>query len=340
MIKASVVILNWNGAHFLKQFLPSVTQYSAIPGVEVVVADNASSDDSLDVIRKEFSSVRIIEFDKNYGFAGGYNKALAQLDSEYFILLNSDVEVTQDWLQPLLDFMDTHSEVGACMPKLRAHHDKSSFEYAGAAGGYIDKYGYPFCRGRVFDTIEIDNGQYDSVAEVFWATGACLVIRSQLYLQSGGLDEAFFAHMEEIDLCWRIKKMGYQIFCVPQSVVYHVGGGALPKENPRKTFLNFRNNLLMLAKNLSRKQFISILFIRFVLDGIAAVKFIVDRKFSHVYAIFRAHVNFYLKIPYVLNKRKQLKNKTFQKYNPTGQIKKSLVFQYYIKGKKVFSKVI
>ena len=248
MKRVSVVILNWNGVDMLRKFIPSVIDNSVGEGIEICVADNASSDGSLEMLRTEFPVVRLIELDRNYGFAEGYNRALAQVDAEYVVLLNSDVEVTSHWLEPLLDYMDTHSGTVACQPKLLSWHNKEYFEYAGASGGFIDRYGYPFCRGRIFDVVEKDCGQYDTVTEVMWVTGAALFIRLADYREVGGLDDHFFAHMEEIDLCWRLRSRGKKLVCIPQSVVYHVGGATLKKENPRKTFLNFRNNLLMLYK--------------------------------------------------------------------------------------------
>ena len=254
MIKTAVVILNWNGEAMLRQFLPSVIACSCLEGTEIYVADNASTDASCEVVEKEFPSVRLIRLDKNYGFADGYNYALQKIDAEYAVLLNSDVEVTEGWLQPMVDYLDTHPETVACQPKIRAYRHRNLFEYAGASGGFIDRYGYPFCRGRVFESVEEDKGQYDEVIPVFWATGAALMIRLDVYRNVGGLDGRFFAHMEEIDLCWRLRSRGYQLVCIPSSTVYHVGGATLKKENPRKTFLNFRNNLLMLYKNLPEEE--------------------------------------------------------------------------------------
>ena len=252
MKNIAIVILNWNGASMLRKFLPSVLKYSQ--EAEVIVADNASKDDSLKVMETEFPEVRTIVLDKNYGFAEGYNQALRQVEAEYYLLLNSDVEVTEGWLQPMLTYMDAHEDVVACQPKLRCEWNRSMLEYAGACGGYIDYLGYPFCRGRVFNTVEEDLGQYDTVVPVLWATGAALMIRSKLYWEAGGLDARFFAHQEEIDLCWRLRARGYKIVCVPQSVVYHVGGASLPKQNSKKTFLNFRNNMILLYKNLPDDQ--------------------------------------------------------------------------------------
>ena len=252
-MKTAVVILNWNTEGFLKEFLPSLLHsVQNVDGAEVIVADNASTDGSMTVMKEYFPSVRTIELEKNFGFTGGYNKAFDQIDSEYFLLINSDIEVTEGWLEPLVQWMDTHPECGACAPKLHSWQEREKFEYAGAAGGYIDRFGYPFCRGRVMKRLETDCGQYDFPADVFWATGACLMVRSSLYRKLGGLDERFFAHMEEIDLCWRMQLEGYKVTVVPQSVVYHVGGGTLPASSPFKLFLNYRNNLMMLENNLAK----------------------------------------------------------------------------------------
>ena len=257
-------------------------------GIEICVADNASSDGSLEMLRSEFPVVRLIELDQNYGFAEGYNRALEQVDAEYVVLLNSDVEVTPHWLEPLLDYMDTHSGTVACQPKLLSWHNKEYFEYAGASGGFIDRYGYPFCRGRIFDVVEKDCGQYDTVTEVMWVTGAALFIRLADYREVGGLDGHFFAHMEEIDLCWRLRSRGKKLVCIPQSVVYHVGGATLKKENPRKTFLNFRNNLLMLYKNLPDKELEHVLFIRGILDRVAALVFYLKKDRANARAVMQA----------------------------------------------------
>ena len=252
-MKTAVVILNWNTEGFLKEFLPGLLRsVEKVEGAEVIVADNASTDGSLKLIQEMFPDVRTIALDRNYGFTGGYNKAFAQIESEYFVLINSDIEVTEDWLGPLVEWMDSHPDCGACAPKLHSWQEREKFEYAGAAGGYIDRFGYPFCRGRILGRLETDRGQYDSPADVFWATGACLMVRSEIYRKLGGLDERFFAHMEEIDLCWRMQLEGYRISVVPSSIVYHVGGGTLPATSPFKLYLNFRNNRLMLENNLAK----------------------------------------------------------------------------------------
>ena len=267
-MKTAVVILNWNTEGFLREFLPGLLcSVRDVEGAEVIVADNASTDGSLAVMKDMFPEVRTILLDRNYGFTGGYNKALEQIDAEYFVLINSDIEVTEGWLNPLVEWMDAHPECGGCAPKLHSWHEREKFEYAGAAGGYIDRFGYPFCRGRVMKRLETDHGQYDSPADVFWATGACLMVRASVYKALGGLDDRFFAHMEEIDLCWRMQLAGYKVTVVPQSIVYHVGGGTLPAESPFKLFLNFRNNLLMLDNNLAKT-----LALKHFNDGIPARK--------------------------------------------------------------------
>ena len=292
MKKVSVVILNWNGVGMLQKFLPKVVEYSVNQGVEICVADNASTDESVSYLQANFPNVRLILLDKNYGFAEGYNRALEQVEAEYVVLLNSDVEVTPHWLEPLVEYMDVHPEVAACQPKIRSERNKEYFEYAGAAGGYLDKYGYPFCRGRIFDVVEKDEGQYDTVSSVFWATGAALFIRLKDYWEAGGLDGRFFAHMEEIDLCWRLRSRGRGIVCIPQSVVYHVGAATLKKENPRKTFLNFRNNLLMLYKNLPEKELKKVLFVRGLLDWVAAFVFLLKADGKNFRAVIQARKEF------------------------------------------------
>ena len=293
-MNTAIVILNWNGAQMLRRFLPSVVAHTPAGSARVIVADNGSTDDSLAVLAAEFPDVEVVKLDKNYGFAEGYNQALRRVGEGYdsYLLLNSDVEVPEGWLQPMLDYMENHPDVAACQPKLRAHHTPTHFEYAGAAGGYIDSLGYPFCRGRIFDTVEADEGQYDQVADIFWATGAALLIRSAVYWEVGGLDGRFFAHQEEIDLCWRLRSRAYRIVCVPQSVVYHLGGGTLPKENPRKTFLNFRNNLLLLYKNLPQRRLRTVFFLRFWLDALASLVFLLKGEGRSFLAVWQARREF------------------------------------------------
>lgn len=308
-MKTAVVILNWNTEGFLKEFLPGLLHsVGKVDGAEVIVADNASTDGSLKIMQELFPQVRTIAFEKNYGFTGGYNKAFDQIDSEYFVLINSDIEVTKNWLSPLVDWMDTHPGCGACAPKLHSWQERDKFEYAGAAGGYIDRFGYPFCRGRVLKRLETDNGQYDNPKDVFWATGACLMVRSSLYRKLGGLDERFFAHMEEIDLCWRMQLDGYKVSVVPQSIVYHVGGGTLPATSPFKLYLNFRNNILMLENNLAKtfalgykdlhaekaarkgcRKAARRIFIRKCLDGLSAAVYLMTLKINCFKAVWKAH---------------------------------------------------
>ena len=292
MIKTAIVILNWNGSKMLQQFLPSVIRYSEAEDVMIYVADNGSTDDSVAMLQKDFPEVSLLILDKNYGFAEGYNRALQDIQAEYAVLLNSDVEVSESWLQPLTEYMDNHPDTVACQPKILSYRDKSSFEYAGACGGFMDKYGYPFCRGRIFDIVEKDEGQYDSTIPIFWATGAVLFIRLKDYFKVGGLDASFFAHMEEIDLCWRLRSRGYQIVCLPQSTVYHVGGATLKKENPFKTFLNFRNNLIMLYKNLPEEEISKVMRVRRFLDYLAAFSFLLKGNYSNMCAVFKARKEF------------------------------------------------
>jgi GT2 family glycosyltransferase len=313
-----------------------VVAYSLFPNVEIVIADNASTDDSLEFLKSKYPALKTILLEKNYGFAEGYNRALAQLDSEYFVLLNSDVEVTEGWIQPLISMMDADKQIAACQPKLRWYDDKQYFEYAGAAGGFIDKFGYPFCRGRIFSTVEIDNGQYEIIEDIFWATGACLVVRAELYKLSGGLDNDFFAHMEEIDLCWRLKGMGYRIVYNPQSVVFHVGGGTLPQDNPFKTYLNFRNNISLLFKNSFEGNIGSILFQRMILDGIAALRFIAVREFGNFWAVFKAHLYLYSNYRKILAKRR-LNRILFKQTSHKEMYNGSIVFSYFLKKKHHFN---
>lgn len=329
-----MVILNYNGAQMLRRFLPSVLEFSS--EAEVVVADNASTDDSLEVMRREFPAVRLVCLDKNHGFADGYNYALREVSADYYLLLNSDVEVTRGWLAPLLAFMDANDDVAACQPKLLSYKEKSLFEYAGAAGGFLDRYGYPFCRGRIFDAVEKDNGQYDSVSEVFWATGAALMIRSADYWSAGGLDGTFFAHMEEIDLCWRLRARGRRIVCVPESVVYHVGGATLNKSNPRKTFLNFRNNLLMLYKNLPVGELAQVMRRRALLDYVAAAKFLLSGNVGDFKAVVAARREFArVKDSYAAVRKENL-GKAVRDDIPE-RVNFSILWQYYAKGRKLFS---
>jgi len=327
--KIAVLILNWNGQHLLERFLPSIVEYNSTIA-DVIVIDNASSDDSISFLKENYPSIQRIEFEENYGFAKGYNKAIELVSYEYVVLLNSDVRVTDNWLQAPFDFLESNLSYAACQPKILDEKDPSKFEYAGACGGYIDFLGYPFCRGRIFDALEEDKGQYNSIKDVFWASGAALFVRRTEYIETGGLDARFFAHQEEIDLCWRLLNRGFKIACVPQSIVYHLGGASLDKAHPRKTFLNFRNNLVMLLKNLPLHALPLILF-RLVLDGIAGVKFVSEGKFNHCFAIVKAHFSFYSRIPTVLiNRKRTLKIDNSIKY------KDSILVEYFLKGNKKF----
>ena len=334
-MSTAIVILNWNGEKYLEQFLPVLIQNTQIPDVEIFVADNASTDSTLLILEEKFPAVKIIVLDNNYGFAGGYNKALAQIKSDYYVLLNSDVEVTHGWLQPLIKYMDEHSEVAACQPKVRAFHRRTHFEHAGAAGGFIDRFGFPFCRGRVLGLAEEDKGQYDDVVDIFWATGACLMAHSEAYWKVGGLDDEFFAHMEEIDLCWRIKSRGLRIVCIPESVVYHIGGGTLNVESPHKTYLNFRNNLLMLYKNLPSKLLKKTLFWRCLFDYAAAFQLLVTGKPQNAKSVFKARCDYKRMRPDFEEKRKE--NLLYAiTDNQSDIFQKSIVIDYYLKGEKTF----
>lgn len=328
-MKIAVVILNWNGEKLLEQFLPSIVKYS--PEADIYLADNASTDDSVSYVKAFFPSVKIIKNDSNLGFAGGYNEALKSVDAAIFALVNSDIEVTENWLKPIIETFENEPKTAIIQPKILDYKRKEYFEYAGAAGGFIDKFGYPYCRGRIFDTLEKDNGQYNDNCEIFWASGACFFIRSSVYKELKGFDADFFAHQEEIDLCWRAINNGHTIKYNSQSVVYHVGGATLQQGNPMKTFLNFRNSLLMLTKNLLRKNMYWILFCRLVLDGIAGIQFLFQGKFKHLLAIIKAHFAFYSLFTVHFKKRGK-----FQTANYYGT--KSIVFQYYLKAGKVFVK--
>lgn len=293
MAKVAVVILNWNGKKFLQQFLHSVTTHVYNSYTEIWVADNGSTDTSIAFLQENFPQVKLICLDKNYGFTGGYNKALAKIEAEYYILLNSDVEVRSSWIEPIIERMDTNSNIAAAAPKILSWHEQTKFEYAGASGGYIDRLGYPFCRGRVISNIETDFGQYNNEASIFWASGACMFVRAKVFHELGGFDDIFFAHMEEIDLCWRMKNAGYDIRCFPQSAVYHVGGGTLPNESPQKTYLNYRNNLLLLHKNLPKQKHRTVLTIRFFFDIASAFLFVLQKKIKLSKSVLKAYKDFF-----------------------------------------------
>jgi len=338
MHKAAIVILNWNCINYLKRFLGIAVKNSATPGTAIYVADNGSTDGSADWVAKNFPLIKLIRLDKNLGFAGGYNLVLHQIDAEYFILLNSDIEVTEGWTEPLIEFMEKNSDVASCQPKIRSWYKKEDFEYAGAAGGYIDKYGYPFCRGRLFHSIEKDSGQYDTAEDVFWSSGACMIVRVEAWRRCRGFDADFFAHMEEIDLCWRFHLAGYRVCFIPEPVVYHIGGGALPYDSPFKTYLNFRNNLFLLYKNLPDKKLHYILFIRKLLDGIAAFIFLFSGKFSNIKSVWRAHMDYYKSMKSLKEKREIIKMLSVRQQINTI-MNKSVVFEFYIKGIRTYNKL-
>jgi GT2 family glycosyltransferase len=335
MIKTAIVILNWNGISFLKMFLGNVASKSVSENTEIYVADNGSTDGSCEWIEENYKEVKVIRFDKNHGFAGGYNLALELIDAEYFVLINSDVEVTDGWLLPMISYMDNHPDVASCQPKILSYNNRDFFEYAGAAGGFIDKFGYPFCRGRILNCIEKDEGQYDSPADIFWSTGACMAVRSKAWEKCNGFDSDFFAHMEEIDLCWRFHRAGYRVSFIPQSKVFHFGGGALPYNSPYKTYLNFRNSLYLIYKNLPDRNFSRILFIRKILDGIAAFFFLIKGEFSSVKAVWKAHKDTRKFTSQLRDKREVVK--ALGNNEPSELIlNKSIVFEFYIKGHKTF----
>ena len=331
MPRVAVVILNWNGRKFLEKFLPLVIERSK-DEAEVIIADNASVDDSVAFLEKNYPEIRIIQNETNGGFSKGYNDALAKVDADYYVLLNSDIEVGEQWIEPIIDLMEQDHTIAACQPKILAYQEPARFEYAGAAGGYIDKYGYPFCRGRLFQNLEEDKGQYDDVKEIFWATGACMFVRAELYHKLDGLDEDFFAHMEEIDFCWRLKNKGFKIMYCPDSVIYHVGGGTLPKSSSRKTYLNFRNNTFLMYKNLPDRLLFRVFVARYFLDAIAALKFLAEGGFSDFVAVLKAHVHFWK------NHAKFKKKRHKHHHDPVSMVYKgNIVFDYFLKGKKRFS---
>lgn len=330
-MKIAVVILNWNGKELLRQFLPSVVQHS--PEARIYLADNASTDESVEYVKTNFPEVRVIQNKENGGYAKGYNDALSQLEEDIYILLNSDVEVTHNWLPPLIAEFKKDPKVGALQPKILDYHHKDHFEYAGAAGGFIDELGYPYCRGRVFDTLEKDEGQYNDTTEIFWASGACLAVRRSAFYEAGEFDEAYFAHQEEIDFCWRLYNLGYTVKAVGASSVYHVGGGTLSALNPKKTFYNFRNSLYSILKNAPKQDFLKIIFFRLILDGLAGIKFLFELKPSHTAAILKGHFSFYLNFRKILRKRKNYSQK--KKYFHRA----SVVLAYYLMHKTKFSKL-
>ena len=335
-MKIAIVILNWNGKDMLSRYLPTLKKCSQLEDACIIVADNDSTDGSVEMMERDFADIPLIRLDSNYGFAKGYNMALRQIESEYYVLLNSDVEVTRDWLLPLVSFMDAHPDVAACQPKLLDLKNPDYFEYAGGAGGYMDRWGYMFCRGRVFDTIEKDSGQYNTIKDVFWATGACLMVRSADFWAAGGLDDRFFAHQEEIDLCWRMRSRGRRIVCVPESSVYHVGGATLNKSNPYKTFLNFRNNLLMLYKNLPDDELAGVMFVRFWLDGLAALMFVLKFNWADAKAVFLARREFrQLKSEFLESRKENLEASVLTEIPERAGF--SLLWRYHVRHRRTYS---
>jgi GT2 family glycosyltransferase len=337
-ISTAVIILNYNGQKHLAHYLPSVVANT--PNAEIVIADNGSTDNSLVWLasQPQYAGIKVIDLGKNYGFSGGYNRAIANCPYPYTVLLNSDVETPPNWLEPLVDFLAKHPDVAACQAKLLTDQARTTFEFAGACGGFIDKFGYPFCRGRVFQTNETDNGQYNEPIQIFWGSGACLLIRTEDYRSVGGLDEYFFAHMEEIDLCWRLAHKGRQVWAVPQSFVYHLGGGTLHKSNPRKTFLNFRNGLLLLYKNLPDSKVFPTIFIRLCLDAVAWLQFLTKGEWKNAMAILNAHFAFYGQLDRYHRTRSRIQPpKNADKY--IGIYQGSIVTDYFLKGKKTFKEI-
>lgn len=332
--KVALVILNWNGVKHLRQFLPSVMS-SVYPYLDIILGDNASTDGSVEFIQQEYPSIKIIQNDQNYGFTGGYNRVLAQVEADYFILLNSDVEVSPGWIRPVIDLMESDPLIGAAAPKIRAFNQRSHFEHAGAAGGFLDSYGYPFCQGRMFYEIEEDKGQYQQSKEVFWATGAAMFVKKKCWQEAGGFDERFFAHMEEIDLCWRLKNMGYKVMYCAESEVFHLGGGTLNVENPFKTYLNFRNNLLLLANNLPFWRATFVIIIRFWMDLLALFRFLGEGKRKDAWAVSRAHQNFFIGL-FKKNKTKRPDIKHHASPNEKGMYRGSLVWAFFVKKKRHF----
>lgn len=330
MTKTAVVILNWNGLSYLQQFLPVLITHTTRDDVDLYVADNHSDDASVEFLNSHFPQIKVIQLDQNYGFAGGYNRALALIEASYYLLLNSDVEVTAGWLDVMIEHLDNHPQIAACQPKILDFRKRSCFEHAGAAGGFIDFLGYPFCRGRLLNVVEEDHGQYDQAINVFWATGACLMVRAEVFRDCGGFDPDFFAHMEEIDLCWRIKNAGHQIACLPFSAIYHVGGGTLQQEHPHKTYLNFRNNLFMLYKNLPSQSFYAVMAVRFFLDYLAALQLLLTGKPSNALAVLNARRDYRKAVPSLRIKRSRQK----QLMHPEI-FKGSILWWFYFKRRKI-----
>ncbi len=333
MSDVAVVILNWNGEDYLRKFLPALVMHTPSGIADIYIVDNASTDASVAYVKQYHPGISLILFEKNYGFAGGYNRALQQIDADYYILLNSDIEVTPGWIEPVIKAMKSDNSIAACMPKIKSFYRKAYFEYAGAAGGYIDFLGYPFCRGRLLQAIEKDQGQYNDMRSVFWATGACMFIRGSVFKDAGGFDADFFAHMEEIDLCWRLKKRGYNILYIPDVEVFHVGGGTLPNESPYKLFLNVRNNLFMLFKNLPSSKLIPVIFARIILDVLMAIIYLFQFKPRFVWSVCKAHLVFFVKIPALIKKREPGVGKQSVDCIYPG----SILYNYFFKKNKLFS---
>lgn len=336
MIKTAIVILNWNGKELLEKFLPSIIKYTPKENCEIYIIDNNSSDDSLAFILSHYPAIQVIELDNNYGYAEGYNKGLSKISAEYYVLLNSDIEVTQNWLYPLIDYLDANQATAIVQPKIIWQREPEYFEYAGAAGGFIDKYGIPFCRGRLFDSLEKDENQYNDIINIFWASGACFAIRSNIFWENEGFDEYFFAHMEEIDLCWRILLSDYDISYIPSSLVYHVGAATLKEDSPQKTYLNYRNNMLMLYKNLDEPQAKEIIYKRRLINFIAALKFLLTGKKQMFTAILKADRDFMknrsMYEEYRKKNKKSLSNKLIYQ--------RSIILDFFLRGKKKFSELI
>ncbi|MBN1820519.1 MAG: glycosyltransferase family 2 protein [Prolixibacteraceae bacterium] len=336
--KVAVVILNWNGSQLLDKYLPSVILHSNDNDVEVIVADNFSTDDSVEKLRSKYPKASVIELKENYGFSRGYNEALKQVKADYFVILNSDVEVTKNWIDPVIKRMEEDEKIAAVQPKILSHTKKEYFEYAGAAGGFIDKYGYPFCRGRILNVVEKDEGQYNEATPIFWATGACMFIRAKLFTGNGGFDPDFWAHMEEIDLCWRLKNQGYSIWYEPESIVYHLGGATLEYNNPKKIYLNFRNNLLMLIKNLPAGKFIFILLFRMILDGVAAVKFLIGFQCKAFFSVIKAHGYLYRNFGKFYRKRRELLSGITETEHKEI-FRRGIMLRFFIQKRRKFSQL-
>jgi GT2 family glycosyltransferase len=337
-VKVAIVILNWNGKNYLKKFLPTVINNSDSPEYKIIIADNNSTDGSINYVKTTFPQVEIISFKSNLGYAKGYALALPKIDTEYYVLLNSDVEVTPRWIEPLVSLLDKDSSIAAAMPKILSYNRRDYFEYAGAAGGFIDKFGYPFCQGRILAEVEKDINQYNSSKEIFWASGACMFLRSSAYAQTGGLDGDFFAHMEEIDLCWRLKRLGYKIYYCPGSTVYHVGGGTLPNDNPRKLYYNYRNNLYLLFKNINGIKFITIFLPRIFLDMLSAIVYLLQGRFMFFLSVFRAYLRFIINLKKLFKKR-LIFNKIIAKTEVNQVYNGSIVYAFFIKGIRSFTEL-